>query len=165
MNLLHTFRGDVVWSFFSHIWSHANEKKIVTYQKCKIWGQIANANSAYFGSTGSGSWDIGLFSKLPWNLKLGHETWPLAKVPNVAHILSCYLRGWKCAYFRSMGSGFRNTGRFSKLPYLGMKLGIGQRSRTCTYTPYTPPESQISLHLALWLAISKMGIFFHWPQC
>ena len=27
------------------------------------------------------------------------------------------------AYFRSMGSGFKDTGRFSKLPYLGMKLG------------------------------------------
>ncbi len=28
----------------------------------------------------------------------------------------------KAAYFHSMGSGFRDTGRFSKLPYLNMKL-------------------------------------------
>ena len=32
-------------------------------------------------------------------------------------------RGWNWAYFRSTGNGFRNTGHFSKLPYLGIKLG------------------------------------------
>ena len=53
-----------------------------------------------------------------------HETWPLVKVPGVAHILSFYPPGnqnW--AYFHSTGSGFRDTGRFSRLPYFGMKLG------------------------------------------
>ena len=47
-----------------------------------------------------------------WNLVL-------AKVPEVAHIIahimSCYLRGSKLS--------FRDTARFSKLSYLGMKLG------------------------------------------
>ena len=38
-------------------------------------------------------------------------------------------------YFHSMGSSFQDMGRFSKLPYLGMKLGnlaIGQSLRSCT---------------------------------
>ena len=48
----------------------------------------------------------------------GHKTWQLAKVPEVAHISR---RNW--AYFRYMGSVFRDTGPFSKLPYLGMKFG------------------------------------------
>ena len=52
----------------------------------------------------------------------GHDTWSLAKIPEVAHIASFYPRGnW--AYFRSTGSGLRDTGGFSKLPYLGVKLG------------------------------------------
>ena len=52
----------------------------------------------------------------------GHESWQVDKVPKVAHILSTPgSRNW--AYFHSMGSGFRDTGPFSKLPYLGMKLG------------------------------------------
>ncbi len=32
-------------------------------------------------------------------------------------------RGWNWGYFCSTGSSFRNMGWFSKLPYLGMKLG------------------------------------------
>ncbi len=54
----------------------------------------------------------------------GPETWPLAKVPEVAHTLFLP-QGFEIAliFFCSTGSGFRATGRFSKLPYLGMKLG------------------------------------------
>ena len=37
-----------------------------------------------------------------------------------------------------MGSGFWDTGRCSNLPYLGMKLAIGQSSRSCTYTVLPP---------------------------
>ena len=36
-------------------------------------------------------------------------------------------RGRNCAYFRSMGTGFPDIGRFSKLPYLGAKLGHCQK--------------------------------------
>ena len=66
----------------------------------------------------------------------GHETWPLAKVPEVAHILTVTPGDRNLANFRSTCSGSRNTGRFSKLPYLGMpwNLAIGQSSRTCTFT-------------------------------
>ncbi len=40
-----------------------------------------------------------------------YETWPLAKVPEVAYILSIP-RGRNWASFRSTGSGFRGTSRF-----------------------------------------------------
>ncbi len=43
-------------------------------------------NWVYFRSMGSGFWDCGWFSKLPY-LANGHETWPLAKIPEVAHTL------------------------------------------------------------------------------
>ncbi len=48
---------------------------------------------------------------------------PISQVPEVAiHSLSTpWGRNW--AYFGSTGSGFRDTGWFSKLPYLGMKVG------------------------------------------
>ncbi len=51
----------------------------------------------------------------------GHETWPLAKVPEVAHILS-YTRGSKLSLFSLYGQRFPRCGQFSKLWY----LGIGQ---------------------------------------
>ncbi len=51
-----------------------------------------------------------------WNLAV-------AKVPEVAHISSFYPRGAKLGLFLLYGQRFRHKGRFSKLPYLGMKLG------------------------------------------
>ncbi len=77
----------------------------------------------------------------------GHETWPLAKVPEVAHILPFYPR--RCTYTLFLPHGIEiepifalravvsevwanfqnchiwewNLAIFSKLPYLGMKLG------------------------------------------
>ena len=124
-------------------------------------------NWAYCSSTGSGSRDMGRFSKLPClGMKLsgqsprsctyglflpqsgsklslfllygqrflrygpifkiaifGHETWQVSKVPEVAHMLSFYPGGWNWAYFCATGCGFRDMAQFSKLPYLGMKLG------------------------------------------
>ena len=53
----------------------------------------------------------------PWR-SAWEATWPFAKVPEVAHILHFYLRGRSWAYFHSMSSSFRETWRFSKLPYL-----------------------------------------------
>ncbi len=53
----------------------------------------------------------------------GHETWQVAKVPEVAHIHSFYPKGSKLSFFLSMGSGFRDTGQVSKLPFWGMTLG------------------------------------------
>ncbi len=65
--------------------------------------------------------------KLPYlGMKLGNQP----KVPEVAPIMIYSLstpwsRNW--AYFCSMGSGFRDTGWYSKLPYLGMKLRRWQK--------------------------------------
>ena len=42
----------------------------------------------------------------------GHETWPLTKVPEVAHTFSFYPMGRNWAYFCSMSSGFRYIGSF-----------------------------------------------------
>ena len=51
--------------------------------------------------------------------QLGH--WPKFQK---LHIYSLSTPGgWNWAYFCSTGSGFWDTGQFSKLPYLGMKFG------------------------------------------
>ncbi len=53
-------------------------------------------------------------------------------------------------YFRSTGSGFRDTGRFSKLPYLGMKLDHWQKvpevARTRSFYPKGSKSSLFSLY-------------------
>ncbi len=54
----------------------------------------------------------------------GHEKWPLAKVPEIAHILSFYPTGSKFSLFSSTGSGLWDMDRFSKLPYLGIQLKV-----------------------------------------
>ncbi len=54
-----------------------------------------------------------------WGMKLCHWT----KFQKL-HIYCLSTPGGRNrAYFCSVGSGFRDTGRFSKLPYLGMKTG------------------------------------------
>ena len=51
-------------------------------------------------------------------------TWPLAKVPKLAHTLSFYPGvGEELSLFSLHGQHFADKGRFSKLLYLGMKLG------------------------------------------
>ncbi len=61
----------------------------------------------------------------------GHETWPLTKVSEVAHILSFYPRGLQLSLFLVYGSGFWDTGQFSTFPYLGMKLGHWPKIHIC----------------------------------
>ncbi len=74
----------------------------------------------------------------------GHETWPLAKVQKLhIHSLST-LGGRNWAYFCSKGSDFRDTGRISKLIYLGMLI-IGKGSRICTYTLYQRNSAYFAL--------------------
>ncbi len=71
---------------------------------------------------------------------LGHETWQVAKVPEVAHILSLGGGVKISAYFCSTGSGFRDMGQFSKLPYLGMKYGKWPKfQKLHIYCLSTPP--------------------------
>ena len=112
-------------------------------------------------------WEVKKFLRYGRIFKIaifGHETWPFAKVPEVAHMLSFYPRGRNWAYFCSTVSGFGDIDRFSKLPYLGMKLGNLPKCQNCTYTYKTTPESHISLRFALRLTISKILAVLHFPM-
>ena len=87
--------------------------------------------------------DMGRFSKLAYlGMKLDH--WQ--KIQNL-HIssLSAHI-GWKlslyCLYFHSRGSSFRDIGRFSKLPYLGMKLGHWQQIQKLHIYPLSTPRGR-----------------------
>ena len=49
------------------------------------------------------------------------------------------------AYLRSTGSGFQDTGRFSNLPYLGMKLGHSKVPEVAYKLSFYPRDSKLSL--------------------
>ncbi len=55
---------------------------------------------------------------------------------------------------------FRDTDQFSKLPYLGMKLGRWQKFQGCTYTLFLPKWVEIELSFVLWAAVSKIMAVF-----
>ena len=131
---------------------------------------------------GSSFRDNDWFSKLPY-LGMQLAAWPLAKIPEVAHILSfpqglkieliltletgyseilakfqtvifqhefqkwhiyCLSnpggRNW--AHFCSMGSCFRDTGHFSNLPYLGIKLGKWPKFQKLHIYPLSTPQGR-----------------------
>ncbi len=68
-------------------------------------------------------------------------------------------RNW--AYFCSTCSGFWDTGRFSKLPYMGMKLANGQRSRSCSYmSSFYLRGSNLSLYLFYRQRFPRYGPIF-----
>ncbi len=90
-------------------------------------------NWPYFHSMNSGFWETGWFSNCHiWarnlaigqsdrNCIFGHETLPTCQKLHIYSLLAPWRQNG--AYFCSIGSVFRDTGRFSKLPYLGIKLG------------------------------------------
>ncbi len=164
-----------------HIWAW-NLATGTKFQKLHIYHCLSTRrgrNWAYFRCTGSGFRDTCRFSKLPYlgmKLKIaifGHETWPLAKIPQVAHIHSFYPSGegdW--AYFLATGSGFRDMTRFSKLPYLGMKLGhLSKFQKLQIYSLPPPGGRKLGLFLVYgqrflrYRQIFKIAIFGHetWP--
>ena len=80
--------------------------------------------------------------------------------------------GQNLTYFRFMGSSFQDTGPFSKLPYLGMKLGHWQKfQKLHIYSLFYPRELIFSLFslYGQWLPryrpIFKIAMFGHetWP--
>ena len=97
-------------------------------------------NWACFRSTGSGFWDTGWFSKLPY---LGMKTgiWKSEKVPEVAYGPSFYPRRSKWSLFSLYGQWF--PGRFWKLPYLGMKTGIWKKCQKLHMHPLSTPGVEI----------------------
>ncbi len=65
----------------------------------------------------------------------GHETWPLAKVPEVAHILSFLPMGSKLNLFSLYGQRFPRYGPIFKIGHIwAWNLAIGQSARSCKYT-------------------------------
>ena len=94
----------------------------------------------------------------------GHETLSLAKVPEVAHMFSIYPRGSKLSLFSrysfcSTGSGFRDTGRFSKLPSLGMKLGKWPKFQKL-HIYFVPQGAEIELIFTLQAAVFEIRADF-----
>ncbi len=75
------------------------------------------------------------------------------------HSLST-LRGQSWAYFISMGSGFWDTGRFSKLTCLGMELAIGQSPSNCTCTPFLTQGVEIAVFLLYGQLLPRYGPIF-----
>ncbi len=103
--------------------------------------------------------------------QLGH--WPKFQKLRI-HSLSTP-RGWNWAYCRSMGSGFRDTGRFKTCHIWAWNLTTGQSSRSCTYTLFLCQGVEIELIFALWSVVSQIrGNFLnchmdmklgHWANC
>ena len=92
-----------------------------------------------------------------WNLAIGQSARSFKYTPYTTP----GGRNWAC--FHSTGSGFWDTGQFSKLPYLGMKLVTVKRSRSCTYTLFQPQRVEFELLFALRAAVSvfsKYGQIF-----
>ncbi len=87
-----------------------------------------------------------------WNL----HAWPLAKIQEVAHILS-FPQGLKIELIltpRTADSDIQCTGQISKLSY------FGTNSRSCTYTLFLAQGVEIELIFALRAAVSEMRTNF-----
>ncbi len=122
----YTFHFHCNWwevALFGHeTWPLANCQKFHIYSLSTPGGQ----NWAYFHSTVTLRFHSAVSEKRAdfqnchiraWNLAIGQSSKSCIIYP-----LST-LKGRNWAYFRSMDSGFRDMGQFSKLPFLGMKLG------------------------------------------
>ena len=90
--------------------------------------------------------------------------WLLAKVPEVADMLSFSPIGWNWAYFRSTGSIFRDTGWFSNLPYLGIKLGRLQNiQKLHIYSLSTPGGRNWAYFCSMASNYQDTGRLSKWP--
>ncbi len=93
--------------------------------------------------------------------KFGHETWPLAKVKEVAVILSFYPRGRIWAYFRPTGSGFRDTAQFFKIAIFGHKTWLLAKVPEVAHVhSFYSRGVEIELILALRAAFSEIWVDF-----
>ncbi len=89
----------------------------------------------------------------------GHETWPLAKVPEVAQILSFYPRGSnsKLSFFRSMGSSFRDTDQFFQNCHIQFMI-LGHETWPLVKVP------QVAHVLSFYPKGSKLSLFSLYGQ-
>ncbi len=121
-------------------------------------------NWHYFHSMGSGfrdMWPIPVIKIVTF----GHETWPLAKVPEVAHIPSSYPKGMKLSLFSLYWQRFPRYGPIFKLPYLGMKLGQWPKYQKLHIYPLSTPRglkfSLFSPHRQRFPRYRPIAIFGH----
>ncbi len=111
------FNGDKITLIFalraadSDIWAD--------FQNCHIWAAIGQCSIGSFTLRAAVSEIWTNFQNCHiWAWSFGH--WPKCQK---LHIYSLSTPGGlKLSYFSSTGSNFRDTGRSTKLPYLGMKL-------------------------------------------
>ncbi len=163
IGLIFALRGPVfeIWTIskiaiFGHKnWSLAQFYESYTYSLFRLRGLISSLLLLYHFVYGQHFPRYGPIFKLAI---FRHGTWPLAKAPEISQctgtlFLPQWGRNWD--YFCCMGSGFWDTAQASKLPYLGMKLGHWQRSRSCAYALFLPQGVEIQLILNLWAAVSE----------
>ncbi len=98
----------------------------------------------------------------------GHETWPLAKMPDVAHIPSFHPKGSNLSLFSLYGQRFSRYGPISKLPYLAMKLGHWPKfQKLYIYFlnyPWVPNFTPFCSTAGHFQDIGNFA-FSHWSQC
>ena len=102
----------------------------------------------------------------------GHETWPLAKVPEVTHIPCFYPRGLKLSLISLREVVSEIWANFQNGRIWAWNLAISQSSKSCTYILFLPHGGEIEIIFVLRAAVSeiyglifKMALFGHetWP--
>ncbi len=107
----------------------------------------------YFLSMGSAFQVTGWFTKLPyWGMKLDH--WVNIQKLHIHPFSTPQGQNW--AYFHSTRNGFQDMGWFSKL---AGNLVIGQRSRSCTYSPFLPQGCRNWGYFTVWPQLKGHSIF------
>ncbi len=86
----------------------------------------------------------------------GHETWPLAKVPEVAHILTLYTRAAKMSLFSLYGQRFP---RLLKLPIFGHEIWpLGKVPGVAHIQSFYPRGSKLSLFTLYGQRLPEYGL-------
>ena len=101
-----------------------------------------------------------------------HESWPVVKVPEVAHILSFYPMGSKLSLFSLYGQWFPRYGPIFKIAIFGHETW--PLAKVAHILPFYPKGSKLSLFLLYgqrfprYWPIFKITIFGHelghWPK-
>ncbi len=107
----------------------------------------------------------------PWRSAWG-PTWPFATVPHILRFQGVKIE----LIFFSTGSPFGDMGRFSKLPYLGMKLSNWTKCQTLHIYPLSTPRGRNSACFSSTGSVFRDTGWFsklpylgmkldHWPKC
>ena len=92
----------------------------------------------------------------------GHETWPLAKVPEVAHTLSFYPKGSKLSLFLLYGQRFLRYGPIFKIAIFGHETWSLATVPYVAHTLFLPQGVEIELIFGQRAAVSeKVGPIFN----